>query len=115
MSSVHSVTHVLGSYRSRASSPCMLNPRPVTVHEARSRVGQIAEPQVWQDRSPARSSHLCPAEPEPLLGPANTLSPHSQGWVRIRDTRRAGGSRVSTDNGTWVGIDVSKAHVDVAV
>src|SRR4030088_3144819 len=99
--------------RSRASSPCILNPRPAKLPDARSRVGQIAEPQVRQDRSPARSSHLCPAEPEPLLG-TDKLSPHVQGWVRIRDAPRGGGRQMNSD-GTWIGIDVSKAYVDVAV
>src|SRR5712671_4073863 len=99
---------------SRASSPCISKERPAKLPDARSRVGQTAESQVEPDRSPARSSHPCPAEPVPLLGSVK-LSPHSQGWAKIRDTPSAGGSVVSSNDGIWIGIDVSKAHVDVAV
>src|SRR5438105_8446011 len=99
---------------SRASSPCISKERPAKLPDARSRVGQTAATQVEPDRSPARSSHTCPAEPVPLLGSVK-LSPHSQGWAKIRDTPSAGGSVVSSNDGIWIGIDVSKAHVDVAV
>src|SRR4030088_941928 len=111
MSSVHCVTHVLGSYRSRARSPCIFNARPVTVHDACNRTGQTAEPSVHRDRSPARSSRSSRAEPEQLPGPHS--EPASARSGRVRESRHADGPVAKVT--TWIGIDVSKAKLDVAV
>src|SRR5258707_4451028 len=112
MSSVHSVTHVLGLYRSRASSPCITDVRSATVAE-RHRARQTRSPLIHE--IVPQLGRLASAVPSP-----DSCQSHDGGELasarsgRVQKFGRTV-SLVSGEDETYVGIDVSKATVDVAI
>src|SRR6185312_15864351 len=83
-----------------------------TLEERRQRMGQTDSALVGNGRERARSSRPTRAEPEQLPGPP-PREPVSTRLGRVRECRRT--SRTVSEQTCWIGIDVSKAGLDVAV
>src|SRR5258708_39570323 len=112
MCSVQSVPHRLSLYRSRARSPCITDVRSATVaerHRARqTRSPLIHEivPQLGRLASAVPSPDSCQSHPGGELASARS--------GRVQKFGRTG-SLVSGEDQAYVGIDVSKATLDVAI
>src|SRR6266705_783033 len=98
----------------RGSAPsCMFDERSGKLGARRQRAGQAVPLQVDRGRGIARSPRPSRAEPEQLPGPPS--EPASARTGRTRHTRRTGVDMAAEAEAHWVGIDVSKARLDVAV
>src|SRR5258707_15260789 len=112
MSSVQSVTHLLSLYRSRASSPCITDVQSATVAE-RHRARQTRSPLIHE--IVPQLGRLASAVPSPdscRSHPGGELASARSG--RARKFGRSG-SMMSGEDHAHVGIDVSKATLDVAI
>ena len=83
-----------------------------TLEERRPRTGQADSALVRTGRKRARSSRPTRAEPEQLPGPPPGESVSTRSGRR-RECRRS--SRDVSEQTCWIGIDISKAELDVAV
>jgi Transposase len=97
-----------------ASAPCICIERSANLVGRRPRVGQADRSWVGDDRRKARSSRSSRQQPEQLPEPSSDELVSTRSGPP-REFRRADQRVSSSRNQQWIGIDVSKASLEVCV